>query len=73
MIYNTIYRLAQKKGMSIHQLEVKAGLEGMIGRWREYYPSYKNLVKVADALNLSLNTLRREIEKDEKEEGDSDS
>lgn len=61
MVYENIYRLAKKKGLSIHQLEKKAGLCGVIGRWRtEYNPSMKNLIKVADALGVSVQTLLRE-------------
>ena len=65
MVYENICRLAKKKGMSIHQLEQKAGLKGVISRWRnEYNPSYKNLLKVADALGVSVNTLLREPKDD---------
>ena len=61
MIYENIYRLARKRGMSIHQLEKKAGLCGVIGRWKtEYNPSMKNLMKVADALGVSVQTLLKE-------------
>lgn len=67
MLYDNICRLAKKKGMTIHQLEQKAGVVGMIGRWRKYNPQLKNLMKVADALGVTVNTLLRE---EQKEEGD---
>lgn len=52
--------------MSIHQLEKKAGLCGVIGRWKtEYNPSMKNLMKVADALGVSVQTLLREPKENE--------
>ncbi len=60
MLYENICRLAEKKGMSIHQLEVKAGVVGMIGRWRTFDPQLRNLRKVADALGVSVATLLRE-------------
>ena len=61
MVYENICRLCKKKGISIHQLEQKAGLTGVIGRWRnEFNPSMKNLNKVADALGVSVATLLRE-------------
>lgn len=68
MVYENICRLAKKKGMSIHQLEKKAGLCGVIGRWRkDFNPSYKNLLKVADALGVSVNTLLKERKESEDE------
>lgn len=61
MVYENICRLCKKKGISIHQLEQRAGITGVIGRWRnEFNPSMKNLNKVADALGVSVATLLRE-------------
>lgn len=71
MLYKTVCRLAKKKGLSINQLELKADLHGVIGKWRDYNPRMKNLKKVADALGISVTTLLREAEKDEREEGDA--
>lgn len=73
-IYDNICRIAKKKNMSIRQVEIKAGLKGVIGRWRnEFTPTYRNLDKVAKALDVSISTLTREPKEenaDEKEAGD---
>ena len=66
MVYENICRLCKKKGLSIHQLEQKAGLKGVIGRWKnEFNPSLTNLQKVADALGVSVATLLREPKEDD--------
>lgn len=72
MIHDAICRLAAKRGMSINQLAKKAGIHpAVISRWKragskdgKYFPSYKNQVKIADALGITINTLKREAEKD---------
>ena len=68
LVYENICRIAKKKGMSIRQVEMKAGLKGVIGRWKTLNPSMKNLIKVANALGVSPMTLMREPKADEKEE-----
>lgn len=60
MVYENICRIAKKKGMSIHQVEKAAGLNGVIGRWKIYNPQMRNLKKVADALGVSPMTLLKE-------------
>lgn len=61
MVYENICRLCKKKGMSIHQLELKAGIPGVVGKWKDKFnPSMKNLKKVADVLGVSVATLLRE-------------
>ena len=68
MVYENVCRIAKKKGMSIRQVEQRAGIIGVIGRWKTMNPSMKNLIKVADALGVSPMTLMREPKTDEKEE-----
>lgn len=61
MIYDNIKSIAEKKGMSIAEIEKKAGIgNGTIGRWRESYPNVDSIVKVAKVLSVSINTLVKE-------------
>lgn len=61
MIKENIEELCKKKGMSICQLEKKAGIgNGVIGKWDKSMPSLSNLFKVADALGVTVNTLLKE-------------
>ena len=73
-IYDNICRIAKKKNMSIRQVELKAGLCGVIGRWKnEFTPTYRNLEKVAKALDVSISTLTKEPKEeavDERKTGD---
>ena len=58
MIYDNIKAIADKKGLSIAEIEKKASLgNGIIGKWRESAPNVDSLVKVAKVLNVSVNTL----------------
>lgn len=58
MIYENVKALADKRGISITELEKKAELSnGAIGKWRDSSPSVENLSRVAKALNVSINTL----------------
>jgi len=68
LIYENVCRLAEKRGLTIQQLEQKAGIgNGVVCKWKTYTPRVKTLKKVADALGVSVNTLLRE---EKKEEGD---
>lgn len=52
-IYNNVKKIADRKGISIRQLEIKAGIgNGTIRRWDNISPSVDNLVKVANALGV---------------------
>ena len=63
MIYDNIKAIADKKGLSIAEIEKKARLSnGIIGKWREAAPNVDSLVKVAKVLNVSVNTLIKERE-----------
>jgi len=58
LIYETVKAIAEKRGISLKQLEVKAGIgNGTIGKWREANPSVDTLKKVADALGVTVSTL----------------
>jgi transcriptional regulator with XRE-family HTH domain len=58
MIYDNIKALADKKGISIAEVEKRAQIgNGIIGKWKESNPNVDSLVKVAKVLNVSINTL----------------
>jgi len=61
MIYENVKAIADKKGISIYELEKKAKLgNGTIGKWNDVSPNVENLSKVAKVLNVSINTLIKE-------------
>lgn len=67
MYYETIYRLAKERGISIKALEEAAGLgNGAIGKWRTLKPNLGNLEKVANVLGVSVIDIIKESEKESK-------
>lgn len=61
MIYNNILELANKKGLTLKELERKAGLaNGAISKWKVNIPRTDNLKSVADVLNVKVDRLLRE-------------
>lgn len=59
-VFDTVQRLCKEKGLSIRQLEVKAGIgNGTIGKWRvhEQVPTFRTIEKVADALDMPVTIL----------------
>ena len=71
MIYANICKIAQRKGMSINKLEQEAGVSsGSICKWgKNISPTIKNLKKVADVLQCSVEELIQNLDKTEKEVG----
>lgn len=63
MVYKNIEFYAKKRGMSIREIERRAGLaRGHIEKWkRTFNPSLTSLQKVADVLGVTVNTLLREM------------
>lgn len=58
MIYENIVRISKKKGLSLMEVEKKAGLgQGAISKWKKSTPTVRSLKKVADALGCSVATL----------------
>lgn len=58
MIYDTVKALADKRKISIAELERKAKLgNGTIGGWKESSPNLESLNKVAKALEVNVTTL----------------
>lgn len=59
-IYENIKEIADRKGLSIRQVETKAKVgNGSIARWKTQSPSVHNLQKVAKALGVGLTRLLR--------------
>lgn len=61
MIRDKIKELCKERGISIRQLERDADLgEGTIKKWSDFNPRLENVMKVANALGVSLDELLRE-------------
>ena len=57
-LYEVIYQISKEKNISINQLEEKAGLStGSIYKWNTVSPTVKNLKKVADVLETTVDSL----------------
>ena len=62
-VYENVVNLANKKNMKIAELERKAELgNGTIGKWQDEKnkPSLNSIEKVANALNVKVQTLLRD-------------
>lgn len=58
MIYGNIQRLAIEQGMSISELEKKAGLsKATISKWKKSNPTVDNLKAVAKVLRVKVDKL----------------
>lgn len=61
MIYDNIKAIADKKGISIKEIEKRANLgNGIIGKWRKASPTLDKLTAVADVLGVSVARLLKE-------------
>lgn len=60
MVYDNVKALADKRKISIAELERKAKLgNGTIGGWKDSNPNLESLNKVAKALDVNVTTLLR--------------
>lgn len=60
MLYENIQNIASEKGISIAELEKRAGLSnGTIGKWRDSMPKIDSLIKVAKVLDVGLSVLTK--------------
>lgn len=58
MIYENVKAIAERKGMTIAELERKAILaNGAIGKWRTSSPNVDSLRRVAEILEVSVDKL----------------
>ena len=65
MIYDNIIEIISSKNLTVHALEMRAGLaNGTIRKWNspDANPQISNLIAVADALGVSVNRLLRHTE-----------
>jgi len=62
LIYDNVKIYADKKNLSIREVERRAGLEnGAIGKWVEgVSPRLENAMKVADVLDVDIKDLIKE-------------
>ena len=61
-LYEVIYQLSREKSISINQLEEKAELStGSIYKWNTVSPTVKNLKKVADVLETTVDSLIEKV------------
>lgn len=60
-VYNIVKEICTNRKIRIKDLEEKAGLSnGSISKWKTSRPRFDNLVKVAEALNISIEVLTGE-------------
>lgn len=61
MIYDKIKKLCEEKGLSIRELEIKAGIGNAVVReWNDRSPRLDILQKVAAVLEISIDELVKE-------------
>lgn len=61
MLYDNIKKCAKEKGMTINELEQKAGLSrGHMSKWKLYMPTVNSLQKVANVLEVTMDELVKE-------------
>ncbi|MBO5473508.1 MAG: helix-turn-helix transcriptional regulator [Lachnospiraceae bacterium] len=60
MLYENIADLAEKKGMSLSEVERKSNLsKGVISKWKKASPNLDSLSAVANTLGVTVNRLIR--------------
>ena len=58
LIYDKVKSICEEKGISVRQLEIKAGLtNGTISKWNKSSPTISNLKAVADVLKVKVDKL----------------
>ena len=60
MLYENVLELANKKGISISEVERRANIsKGTISKWRTSNPRISSLKSVADVFGVTVNRLMR--------------
>lgn len=61
-VYDNIKRLAKENGLTIMELEEKAGVaKGSLSHWNDGNPTAKNLLKVATVLGCSVDDILKGV------------
>lgn len=61
MIYKNIKKYAKEKGMTIKEVECRAGLtENCVYKWKDHSPTVRGLQKVANVLEVTMDELLKE-------------
>lgn len=61
MVATKIRELCRERGMTVSELERKAGIaNGVIRRWDELYPNARPLKAAADVLGVTVDELLRD-------------
>lgn len=61
LVYDNVKAICDEKGLTIAQVERKAGLKnGAISKWKTFNPKAKNLKAVADVLKVKMEKLLKE-------------
>lgn len=61
MVYDNVKKIASERGLPICEVEKSAGLgNGVIGAWRKSDPQISSVLKVAKALDVSIEDLIKE-------------
>ncbi len=65
MIYDNVCRVARQKGISINSIEKETDLgTGSLCKWNSVSPTVRNLKKVADYLEVSIEELLKDEQKE---------
>lgn len=60
MFRDKIKEICKERGISIRELERRAGLgEGTVKKWKDFTPRAESLVRIADVLGVTVDELLR--------------
>lgn len=63
VIYRNVKDIAEKRNMTIRELEIKAGLaNGTIGKWQDSIPKISSVEAVARILKVTVDRLLKKQE-----------
>lgn len=60
MIFENVKEIGRKKGLTIMEIEKRAGFSnGTIGKWQKSSPRVENVIKVSEVLGVSVSRLMK--------------